>query len=295
MDTKVKEMLDVNVAQHEYYETAGGSDESPRNSSATNLWRRLRKNAYSVFKNSEIHESINQLHAQWAGDVSKAKVLDLGLGEGNPLSLMLAKEAREYVAVDLSSSRMDVFRRKLSEAGITGAKTYVCDFLSDDFPEKNFDVVYAMAIFHHFKHIEAFMDVLCKRMSPGAIVITLDPIETWFPIKVIRAMYRPLQTDAAWEFPFTGQSLEAIQRTFKIECVQGVYGYSKWAIPISVFNPEAAKKLAQRWHSTDLQRLNDLHEIHSCLRVSFLLRKKELHSFEIGFVYLDGQRSVHPY
>ena len=243
------------------------------NSSATNLWRRLRKNAYSVFRNSEIHDSINQLHAQWAGDVSNAKVLDIGLGEGNPLSLMLAKEAREYVAVDLSSTRMDIFRKKLSDAGIEGAKTYVGDFLSDDFPETNFDVVYAMAIFHHFKHIEAFLDVLSKRMAPGGIVITLDPIQTWIPIKLIRSIYRPLQTDAAWEFPFTKESLDAIQRKFKIECVQGVYGYSKWAMPISVVNPDLAKKYAERWHQMDLQRSNRLNKIQSCLRVSFLLRK----------------------
>jgi 2-polyprenyl-3-methyl-5-hydroxy-6-metoxy-1,4-benzoquinol methylase len=274
MNTKLKEMLDTNLKQHEYYEKASGYNESPLNNSATNFWRRLRRNAFSVFRNAEIHDSIVQIHTQWAGDVSNAKVLDLGLGEGNPLSLKLAREAREYVANDLSSSRMEIFQRKLQEAGVKGAKTYVGDFLSDTFPYGDFDVVYAMAIFHHFRHIEAFMDALSKRMSPGGIVITLDPIETWMPIKLVRSAYRPFQTDAAWEFPFSRQSLDAIQRKFQVESVQGIYGYSKWAIPLSIFNPELAKKYAQQWHKKDLKSATELKRIQSCLRVSLRLRKK---------------------
>ena len=57
-----------------------------------------------MFRNAEIHDSIVELHMQWAGDVSNAKLLDVGLGEGNPLSLKLAREAREYVAIDLKSA-----------------------------------------------------------------------------------------------------------------------------------------------------------------------------------------------
>ena len=274
MENKVEEMLQINEAQHQYYEKVGGTEESSLNSSATNFWRRLRRNAFSVFRNSEIHESLNQLHRQWAGDVSNAKVLDLGLGEGNPLSLTLAKEAREYVAIDLSSARMEIFRKKLDDAGIKGAKTYVADFLSDEFPEMNFNVVYAMAVFHHFRHIDAFLDVLSRRMASGAIAITLDPIQTWIPVRLIRAAYRPLQTDAAWEWPFTKESLKAIQSRFEIERIQGVYGRSKWAMPISAFNPNLAKKLVQQWHQTDLQSAHDLNKAQSCLRVSLLLRKK---------------------
>lgn len=266
-------MLHTNAGQHEYYEKASGSAESPLNSRATNLWRFIRKNVFRVFRDAEILESLVQLHTQWIGEVSNAKVLDLGLGEGNPLSLKLAKEAREYVAIDLSSTRMETFRRKLSEADINGAKTYVADFLSDDFPETDFDVVYAKAVFHHFKHLEAFLDALSQRMGAGAVVITQDPLQTWLPIKLMRSAYRPLQTDAAWEFPFTKNSLDAIQRKFKVDRVQGLYGYSKWAIPIGVFSPKVAKHFAERWHRKDLEHATNLKAILSCLQVSFMLRK----------------------
>lgn len=275
MNNKLEEMLQTNERQHEYYEKADGSAESSINSQATNYWRRTRRNVFSVFRNAEIRESIARLHTQWMGDVSNAKVLDLGLGIGNPLSLKLAGAARKYVAIDLSSNRMEIFRKKLEEAGIEGARTYVDDFLSDAFPEVGFDVVYALAIFHHFKHLGAFLDSLSRRMSRGGIVITLDPLETWFPIKLIRLAYRPFQTDADWEYPFTQESLTAIQHKYMIERVQGIYGFSKWAIPISLFNPQIARQYAWRWHQKDLQCATSLTAICSCLRVSLLLRKEQ--------------------
>ena len=169
---------------------------------------------------------------------------------------------------------MEIFRTKLCEAGIKGARTYVADFLSDDFPEADFDVVYALAIFHHFKHIETFLDALAQRMSNGGIAITQDPIQTRIPIKLMRLVYRPLQTDAAWEFPFTRNSLDAIQRKFKVEPIQGIYGYSKWAIPISIFNPKLAGHYAQRWHMRDVRYATELNTIRSCLQASFMLRKE---------------------
>lgn len=273
MNNKIDEMRQINERQHEYYENANGSAESPLNSRATNIWRRMRRNAFSVFRDAEIQNSLLRMHTQWIGDVSRAKVLDLGLGEGNPLSLKLAAAAREYVAIDLSSTRMETFRRKLNEAGLKRAKTYVCDFLSDDFPEAGFDVVYAIAIFHHFRHIEAFLDALSERMSTGGLAVTRDPLQTWLPLKLIRFTYRRFQTGADWEFPFTWNSIRSIQRKFDIERVQGIYGYSKWAIAISAFSPKIAHRLAQRWHAKDLRQATTLGAIGSCLRVSFLLRK----------------------
>jgi hypothetical protein len=169
---------------------------------------------------------------------------------------------------------MEIFRTKLREAGITGAKTYVADFLSDEFPETGFDIVYAMSVFHHFEHLDAFLEALSDRMSAGAIAITQDPLQTWLPMKLIRLVYHRLQTGGAWEFPFTRDSLEIIQRKFKVEHVQGIYGYSKWAIPMSIISPETAKQFAQRWHRKDLRYANKINAIMSCLRVCFMLRKQ---------------------
>src|SRR5690606_21494358 len=118
---------------------------------------------------------------------------------------------------------------------------FVADFLSDEFTEGDFDLVYARAVFHHFKHFHAFLEKLRSCMAPGGRVISLDdPLETWLPMKVLRKIYRPFQTDADWEYPFTRQSLQTIQRYFEIEKVQGTYGLSKWAIPLGFVAPRWA-------------------------------------------------------
>ena len=274
MKNKIEEMLRINEQQRAYYEQASGSDKSSLNSTTTNLWRHLRKRLFSPFREANVQETISKLHQKWLGDIKGMKVLDLGVGSGNPLSLELAKNAQKYVAIDLSHTRIKAFRNKLETAGIYNVKLFTEDFLSDKFQEKDFNVIYAMAIMHHFCNIDAFLRELHKRMTSNGIVITLDPIQTWFPARVIRTLYRPFQTDASWEHPFTRSTLEATKRYFVIERVQGLYGKSKWALGFSILLPELAKMKAQIWHEHDLKKATKLDVIRSCLQVSFLLRKK---------------------
>lgn len=276
MEPEVREMLRINEEQRRYYEHADGAKESEINSIATNLWRRWRARALSVFEDSQIDETLAKVHLQWLGnDLSKLKVLDLGVGYGNPLSMTFARHAREYVAIDLSTPLVEGFQRQLKAAGARNARAFVADFLSDDFPEKDFNLVYARAVFHHFKHFDAFLEKLNHCMAPGGIAITLDdPLETWLPMKLLRLAYRPFQTDADWEYPFTRKTLRSIQRHFIVEKVQGTYGFSKWAIPLGFVAPQAARRHAAAGHQRDLAYAYDMDNVTSCLRVSLMLRKK---------------------
>jgi len=276
MDPKVSEMLHINEEQRRYYEQADGAKESEVNSFATNLWRRCRARALSVFEESEIDESLVDLHLRWlGGDVSSLKVLDLGVGYGNPLSMKFAREAREYVAIDLSTAMVEWFQRQLKANQTRKARALVVDTLSDEFRERDFNLVYAKAVFHHFKHFDAFLAKLRACMAPGGLVITLDdPLETWLPMKLLRMAYRPFQTDADWEYPFTRDTLGAIQRHFDVVKVQGTYGLSKWGIPLGLMAPQFARRRVRAWHEKDLAFPYDIHNVTSCLRVSLMLRAK---------------------
>jgi SAM-dependent methyltransferase len=276
MEPEVREMLRINEQQRNYYEHADGANESEVNGFATNLWRRWRARALSVFDDGAIDSSLVDLHLRWlGGDVASLKVLDLGVGYGNPLSMKFAREAREYVAIDLSASMVEWFQRQLKSNPTRNARAIVADFLSDDFVERNFDLVYARAVFHHFKYFEAFLEKLRRSMAPGGIVITLDdPLETWLPMKLLRMAYRPFQTDADWEYPFTRKTLRAIQRHFDILKVQGTYGFSKWGIPLGFVAPQYARRRARAWHERDLAFAYDIRNVTSCLRVSLMLRAK---------------------
>jgi SAM-dependent methyltransferase len=276
MEPEVREMLRINEQQRNYYEHADGANESEVNGFATNLWRRWRARALSVFDDGAIDSSLVDLHLRWlGGDVASLKVLDLGVGYGNPLSMKFAREAREYVAIDLSASMVEWFQRQLKSNPTRNARAIVADFLSDDFVEGDFDLVYARAVFHHFKYFEAFLEKLRRSMAPGGIVITLDdPLETWLPMKLLRMAYRPFQTDADWEYPFTRKTLRAIQRHFDILKVQGTYGFSKWGIPLGFVAPQYARRRARAWHERDLAFAYDIRNVTSCLRVSLMLRAK---------------------
>jgi SAM-dependent methyltransferase len=269
-------MLRINKTQGEYYDHADGNEESDVNGIATNLWRRWRGRALSVFEDSAMDESLSEVHLRWLpGDLSQLKVLDLGVGYGNPLSITLAKAARSYIAIDLSQRLIERFQRHLDRFGARNARALVADILSDEFAERGFNLVYARAVFHHFKYFDAFLENLHGRLAPDGVVVTLDdPIETWLPMKMLRAIYRPFQTDASWEYPFTRSTLRRIERFFTIEQAQGTYDSSKWAIPLGFVAPKLARRCATRWHGKDLARTYSVGTVTSSLRVSFLLRKK---------------------
>ena len=55
------------------------------------------------------------------------------------------------------------------------------DFLSEDFKEKDFDLIYAYGVLHHFENL----DLLIKRLKVLKVngeIISHDPLETSFHI-----------------------------------------------------------------------------------------------------------------
>jgi len=274
IEAKRGEMLAVNREQRQYYEKATGANESVANSGATNIWRRAGRRVFGALAAAGVHDSIRELHRGWLGDISHRHLLDLGVGDGNLLSLDLARRAGRYTAIDLSQSRIDRYREKLAEAGIRGVELHAVDFLSPDFQGGDYDVIYAMAVLHHFKHPDALLEVLHQRLGTSGQVVTYDPLAVWLPARLARAAYRPFQTDRAWEFPFTRQTLQVIQKYFNIVQVQGFYGRSKWAALASVASKDLAARLARRWHAHDMSQATSLDRLGSCMHISLLLTKR---------------------
>ncbi len=168
------------------------------------------------------------------GDLEGKRVLDLGCAAGNELSLHMAERAHSYVAIDLSGRGIQKLENRLREAGFDEANTLVVDFLSDEFRERDFDLVYAHGVLHHFRHIDVLLARLQEVLVPGGRVVAYDPLNTSLVARLVRSLYRPFQTDAAWEWPFTRATFERFSRDFELEVVQGLLGYSKWAVPIFV-------------------------------------------------------------
>ena len=275
MRKDIEDMLAVNAAQKTYYEATSGSTQSRTNSPVTNLWRRLRARALDSGKAEGSARTLVPLHRQWIGDVAGRKVLELGVGSGSPLSELLARGAAEYVALDLSMRRLTRLRKKLKQAGIYGRRYVAADFLSPAaFPDEGFDVIYALSVFHHFAHLESFLAVVEEKLAPGGIVVTYDPVQIWWPVRVLRLLYRPFQTDAEWEYPFDEAALRAIEARFEVVACQGLLAKAKWAAVIAVAAPGLGARLAEKWRAEDLGACTTPASLRRSLHASYCLRKR---------------------
>lgn len=271
----IEDMLAVNAAQKQYYEVASGRAVSPVNTLATNLWRRLRARVLDSVKASTSARALGALHRQWIGDVTGKKVLELGSGHGSEMSEELAAKARRYVAIDLSSRRVGSLKRRLRRSGIKGGRLIAGDFLSPkDLPGQGFDVIIALSVFHHFEHFDAFLAVVESKLAPGGIVITYDPVQIWWPIRLVRALYRPFQTDSEWEHPFDERALAAIEARFDVVACQGLLAKVKWAAAIAVLSPRLGARLADKWQAEDMAASTTTASLRRSLHASYCLRKR---------------------
>ena len=215
------------------------------------------------------------LHKSWMGDLSSKKVLDLGCLRGNALSLYIAKNARHYIGIDLSDVATAELQHKLDAQNSPNAQALAVDFLSDDFAEKDFDIIYAFGVLHHFENFDLLMNRLVEKLKPGGVVISFDPLETSPPVRLMRRLYRPFQQDKDWEWPFSSKSFSHLERYFEIEELRGVLGKSKYGLLLHVlplgeqFKGKRIRKMIEAdW------RTQSPKEVLNCMQVTMKLKVK---------------------
>ena len=266
-----EEILEINKKQKEFYNTDGNS----KKNFASSLWSNFRNGALSDFrKKFDIKDRVYDEHKIWLGDLSDKKILDLGCLRGNALSLYMAENAKQYIGIDLSDVAIASLQKNIEKRNCPNAKAIAIDFLSPEFDEKDFDIVYAYGVLHHFENFDLLISKLQEKLAPNGVIVSYDPLETSFPIKVLRMIYRPFQTDKDWEWPFTKSVLDKINHSFKIEEIRGVLGKSKYGILLNLLPLNAAyksrviaKMVEQDWNITRLK------DIYPCMHTTMLLRK----------------------
>lgn len=267
---KTKEIiLETNIKQKEFYNTK-------KKNFITNVWSRFRNGLLNrIKKNIGIQDQSYVLHKQWFGDLSSKKVLDLGCFSGNYWSIYLAEHSKEYLGIDLS----DIAIKKLDEriGNFSHAKAEAIDFLSDEFTADNFDLIYAYGVLHHFENTSVLIDRLNEKLALEGEIISYDPLETSFPVKILRKVYRPFQSDAAWEWPFTKETFYQFQNSFDIVERRGILGKSKWMVLINILpiSEEKKKEIGQKWHNHDWNNSKTSDSVlFSCMHLTMLMKKK---------------------
>ncbi|OYU80812.1 MAG: methyltransferase [Flavobacterium sp. BFFFF1] len=262
-------IIETNKKQKEFYNNI-------RQNFLTRIWAKFRNGILNqVRKNIGVQDQAYLLHKEWFGDLSDKKVLDLGCYAGNYWSIYLAQHARQYIGIDLS----DVAIAKLAERlkPYPTASALAVDFLSDEFAEKDFDLIYAYGVLHHFESTPILIDRLNEKLADNGQVISYDPMETSIPIKIIRTIYRPFQTDADWEWPFSKKTLYQYREAFHIIEKHGLLGLSKWIVFVNMLPLSAEKKtrIGKNWHQKDWNNSATSDKaLFRCMHLTMLMQKK---------------------
>ncbi len=266
-----EEIIEVNKKQKEFY------NYKTHKNIPTRIWGFLREKTLKQIRRDigALNQSYD-LHQVWFGDLSNKKVLDLGCFSGNNLSLYMAHNSKEYIGLDLSDVAIAKLNDKLKD--IPTAKAIAADFLSEtDFPDKDFDVIYAYGVLHHFQNPDVLIAKLNEKLATNGMIVSYDPFETSLPIKIIRVLYRPFQSDKDWEWPFSRKTYYKFQNTFDIIERHGVLGKAKWYFLINLLPISSAKKqeIGKKWHQQDWDNSATSDSVlFSCMHVTMQMRKK---------------------
>jgi SAM-dependent methyltransferase len=270
MKRSVKETKDVNERQSRFYDIKNKNF-------ATKIWYSLRNGVLQKIRRKiGAEQQIKNLHLSWLGDLSDKKVLDLGCYAGNSLSMYLAQNSKEYIAIDLSDRGISRLRARLK--GINNAKALTIDFLSPEFEDKDFDLIYAYGVLHHFKNIDELIERLKDKLTRKGTIISYDPLQTSLPVKIVRTIYRPFQTDRDWEWPFSKKTYDKFNNSFKIMERRGMLGAAKWALLLFLIpsSQNFKLKLIQKWHIRDWDKSNTSNKIlFSCMHLTMHMQKTE--------------------
>lgn len=171
---------------------------------------------------------------EWLGDLAGKRVLEIGCGAGNILTMEIARRSGEYLGVDVQADRVAVLRRKLESAGLRHGRAEAQDVLAENWPWGRFDVIYSGSVLHAFGDIERAAACLRKMLAEGGVIVAWEPMNTGWAVRLVRALYRPFQRNRAWHHPLTVADVERWGRHFRMEGLQGFLGWSKWGYPVYV-------------------------------------------------------------
>ncbi|AVR43817.1 methyltransferase [Christiangramia fulva] len=260
---------EINRRQKEFYQ-------SFKKNFATKLWYSLRNGILTKFRKSVgVEKVVVQQHYDWIGNVKGKKVLDLGCFMGNSLSMYLAQNAEEYIGIDLSEKAIEHLNSRLKN--IPSANGYAIDFLSNEFKEKDFDLIYAYAVLHHFKDVDELIEKLNEKLAPKGQIVSYDPTTTSKPVWVLRSLYRPFQSDKDWEWPFTERTISKFEKSFNILDRRGTLGKSKWFFLLNLLPISEEKRMekGRKWHEEDWEKSRGSRKrFLECMQVSLFMEKK---------------------
>ena len=237
-----RDVHDVNRDQAAYYDnvhqaqqqTGGhGHSENRRSGFVTRIWSRLRHRQNQAVEECGIQERVEAMHLQALRELNQPRVLELGCFSGIPFSFQLIERASDYVGIDLSEAAIHTLETRIPDEHKDKVTLIAGDILDhcDDLGE--FDLIYAHGVLHHFKDPNLIFATLHRLSAPKGRLIFYDPSQCFFLHRWFRKLYRPFQSDAAWEWPFTRNTVNAMCNYFHHDRLLGWGKFSHFIVALT--------------------------------------------------------------
>lgn len=236
----LKEMLEVNKSQAKFYDSISfeedleemtGYSKHQKANILTKVWASFRYRQQFAFTQSGLEEIKTNFHQKWIDKKAGGDILEIGCFRGTRSSWPLIESAGNYVGIDLSAKAVNALNDKIFKAGLSSkAKAFALDFLLMD-NEKKYDLIFAHGVLHHFENPETLFSKISEILKNDGVLIITEPSTINPLFKLIRSFFRPFQSDAEWEWPFTKKTVLIMES--KLKPIDG-FGWGRRSLWLSI-------------------------------------------------------------
>lgn len=213
-------VIEINKRQAAFYDKFHTEEEY---NAPSRLWRRLRDRVRAA---ADVDGRVDAFERAAFTAIQPRRLLEVGCYRGREQSdwLLRSPWLERYVGLDLSAAAIAHFADRLQPADVAKAELLVGDFLLHGFPPDSFDAVYMHSAFHHFPDPAPAIERIAGSLAPGGAFVTFDPMLTNPLFRAARSLYRPFQSDRAWEWPLCRSCFDLLEERFTLRRIQGFLG-----------------------------------------------------------------------
>jgi len=239
-ETKLSKAIEVNKIQAEFYDNISLKEDEElftgygKNKSAnfmTRLWARLRYAHQDAFEDIGVDKIKESFLMERCNEKRGGRFLEIGCFRGTRYSDPIIECAGSYTGIDLSSSAISAFQDTVNKDGRSAKVELIAGDLLQHAPEEKYDVLFAHGVLHHFESPEILFERLNFLIKPGGILLCAEPSQVNKLFRFIRFLYRPFQSDKEWEWPFTKETINYMEKYFSID---SGFGWGKYSMPLSL-------------------------------------------------------------
>jgi SAM-dependent methyltransferase len=235
----VDQMIALNRRQAQFYDKIQEAEDGAgwgyeKNEDAnwmTRAWAKLRYQQQRAVATTGIWDREREMHLDWFSEKAGGSFLEIGCFSGSAYTFDLISAAGDYTGIELSSAACTSLRQKVEAQGCSEKAAVVCgDFLEYE-PGRKFDFVYAHGVLHHFENPDPLFSKIRSMVADTGFLVFVEPVAINPVFRVLRRLYRPFQSDAAWEWPFQENTVDELFKRFEI--AEG-FGYGRFSAPLTI-------------------------------------------------------------